>query len=93
MNTSVNKARAAAVSFDEDNLWVDLVDGRRLSVPLSFFPRLLHATEAQRNNVIISGGGLGLHWEDIDEDISVAEQCLPYSRHPHERDSGPGGFV
>jgi uncharacterized protein DUF2442 len=59
-----------AVRFDEHTMWVDLSDGRNLGVPLAWFPRLLHATPAQRESVEISR--VGLHWEEIDEDISVA---------------------
>ena len=51
-------------------MWVDLSDGRNLGVPLAWFPRLLHATREQRERVEISR--VGLHWEEIDEDISVA---------------------
>jgi hypothetical protein len=61
---------ATAVRFDEHTMWVDLSDGRTLGVPLAWFPRLLHATAAQREQVEISR--LGLHWEELDEDISVA---------------------
>lgn len=71
MNTLATKAIATDVSFDSDNMWVQLADGRKLGVPLVYFPRLLHATPTQRKNYIISGGGAGLHWEDIDEDICV----------------------
>jgi len=60
------------VEFDADTMWVELADGRRLGVPLAYFPRLLRATAAQRNGYVISGGGTGLHWEDIDEDILVS---------------------
>jgi hypothetical protein len=59
-----------AVRFDEHTMWVDLSDGRTVGVPLAWFPRLLHATQAQRERVELSR--VGLHWEDIDEDISVA---------------------
>lgn len=59
-----------SVRFDEHTMWVDLSDGRTLGVPLAWFPRLLRATPAQRERVEISRGGL--HWEEIDEDISVA---------------------
>ena len=52
-------------------MWIDLEDGRQLGVPLAYFPRLLNATDAQRENLTISGGGKGLHWDDLDEDISV----------------------
>jgi hypothetical protein len=51
-------------------MWVDLTDGRTLGVPLAWFPRLLNATSAQRERVELSR--TGLHWEEIDEDISVA---------------------
>lgn len=62
---------AKSVSFDEVMMWVGLTDGRQLGVPLAFFPRLLQATPAQRAVFEISGGGLGLHWDALDEDISV----------------------
>lgn len=58
------------VTFDEDSLWVALSDGRTLGVPLAWFPRLLHATPDQRAKVTLSP--MGLHWEALDEDISVA---------------------
>ena len=61
---------ATAVRFDEHAMWVELSDGRTLGVPLAWFPRLLHATAAQRESVELSR--TGLHWEDIDEDISIA---------------------
>lgn len=59
-----------AVRFDEAVMWVDLSDGRTLGVPLAWFPRLMRATPAQRNRVELSR--VGLHWEELDEDISVA---------------------
>ena len=59
-----------AVRFDEHTMWVDLTDGRTLGVPLAWFPRLLHATPAERERVQLSR--VGLHWEGIDEDISIA---------------------
>ena len=62
---------AKKVSFDQDSMWIELADGRKLGVPLAFFPRLLNAKVNQRKDYIISGGGTGLHWEDIDEDICV----------------------
>ena len=61
---------ATAVRFDEHTMWVDLSDGRTLGVPLAWFPRLLSASPAQREHVELSR--VGLHWEDIDEDVSVA---------------------
>jgi hypothetical protein len=59
-----------AVRFDEYSFWVDLDDGRTLGIPLAWFPRLLHATPEQRAAVELSRAGL--HWEEIDEDISIA---------------------
>ena len=72
MNTLNLDALAAAVSFDANNMWVELTDGRQLGVPLAYFPRLAKASPAQRKNYLISGGGRGLHWDDLDEDISVS---------------------
>ncbi len=71
MNTLTAEPRATNVQFDQDSLWVDLADGRQLDVPLAYFPRLLKATPEQRRQFIISGGGSGLHWDKLDEDISV----------------------
>jgi len=67
MNSS---AKATAIRFDDVSMFVDLADGRMISVPLAWFPRLLHATPEQRTRYEISTRGL--HWEEIDEDISVA---------------------
>jgi hypothetical protein len=71
MNTLLIEASASKVWFDSDNMWVVLHDGRQLSVPLSYFPRLAKATPIQREKYEISGGGTGLHWDDLNEDISV----------------------
>lgn len=67
MSTS---ASATGVRFDADSFWVDLSDGRTIGVPLAWFPRMLHGTVEQREQVRISSRGL--HWEALDEDISVA---------------------
>jgi hypothetical protein len=64
--------RAVDVVADDDNLTVDLADGRRLTVPLAWFPRLLHATADQRRNWRFLGDGQGIHWPDVDEDLSVS---------------------
>lgn len=72
MSTLVTEPVALRIRFDRENMWLDLADGRQLGVPLAFFPRLLTATAAQRNACVISGGGTGLHWDELDEDISVA---------------------
>jgi hypothetical protein len=71
MNTLISEPLAKKLSFESDTMWVELADGRKMGVPLAYFPRLLRATEAQRRNFVISGGGTGLHWDDLDEDISV----------------------
>jgi hypothetical protein len=63
--------RAENVRVTEDTLTVDLSDGRTISVPLEWFPRLVHATAEERNKWRLIGRGHGIHWEDIDEDISV----------------------
>jgi hypothetical protein len=65
-------ARAKKVAFSKDELTVVLADGRRLSVPLAWFPRLLHASAEQLENYELLGEGLGIHWPDLDEDLSIA---------------------
>ena len=62
---------AQDVAVTKDTLRVDLSDGRTISVPLAWFPRLVHASPAERNHWRLIGKGTGIHWEDIDEDISV----------------------
>lgn len=62
---------AKVVRCDSETLWVDLADGRTIGAPLAWFPRLLHATAEARARVKISPSGGGLHWEELDEDISV----------------------
>jgi Protein of unknown function (DUF2442) len=66
MSSSVNATR---VRFDADSMWVDLSDGRTIGVPLAWFPKLLRSSEEEREQVTISTRGL--HWEVIDEDISI----------------------
>lgn len=62
---------AQAVTVTDDTLAVELSDGRTISVPILWYPRLAYATPAERNNWQLIGRGIGIHWEDIDEDISV----------------------
>jgi hypothetical protein len=74
MNTSGVKpitVFATDVRFDEDMLHVQLLDGREISVPLEWFPKLRDATEKQRANWRLIGKGVGIHWKDLDEDLSV----------------------
>jgi Protein of unknown function (DUF2442) len=74
MSSSVIEIRPKAreVSVGDDELTVLLADGRKISVPLAWFPRLLHATADQRRNFQLLGEGEGIHWPEIDEDLSVA---------------------
>ena len=65
-------ALAKTVKFDDDMMHVFLADGRIISVPIIWFPLLHEATPAQRERYEIGGGGVGLHWPEIDEDLSVA---------------------
>ena len=69
VDLSVPKAISLTVS--DDTISVELSDGRTIAVPLSWYPRLLHATQKERKNWRLIGDGNGIHWEDIDEDISV----------------------
>lgn len=71
MSTLVYEVRALKVWFDDDNIWLGLEDGRQVSAPLAFYPRLLNATKEQRENYEFIGPGIGIHWEDLDEDLSV----------------------
>lgn len=71
MGISSLNALAQSVSFSGEQMQVQLQDGRGLIVPLAWFPVLLRATDAQRRDWRLIGGGLGIHWETLDEDISV----------------------
>jgi len=63
--------RVASVTFTADALSVSLRDGRTITVPLGWYPKLLHASKEQRNNWKIAGAGYGIHWPDLDEDLST----------------------
>ena len=63
--------RVEAVYFTRDSIVVDLADGRTISAPLTWYPRLLKATSKQRSHWELCGGGFGIHWPDIDEDLST----------------------
>ena len=73
--TSDTNIGATAVRFDDNSMWVDLSDGRTLGVSYAWFPQLLNATSKQREAVEI--GRFGLHWDEIDEDISIASIVRP----------------
>jgi hypothetical protein len=73
MNASDVRAgdRVIAVRFADDTMSVDLADGRTITVPLAMYPVLLHASDSQRSHWSVSGAGFGLHWPELDEDLSV----------------------
>jgi Protein of unknown function (DUF2442) len=71
ISTLTADERVVAVKFARDTFSVSLRDGRTITVPLAWYPRLLLASPAQRKNWRIAGGGYGIHWPDIDEDLST----------------------
>ena len=71
MSSLTVEARAQKVIVEDDALIVDLSDGRTISVPLAWYPRLLHGKTEERNNWRLIGDGEGMHWPDLDQDISV----------------------
>jgi hypothetical protein len=77
----ISSVRATSVRFDDDNFWVALSDGRVIGVPLAWFPRLLRASREQREACRISSRGL--HWEALDEDISVAGLLAGFGDRTH----------
>lgn len=68
--------RIAQVTVTDETLTVDLEDGRSITVPIGWYPRLSHATPAERANFVVSGAGYGIHWPDLDEDIGVEGMLL-----------------
>lgn len=89
---------AQEVTVTEDTLSVDLSDGRSISVPLAWYPRLVHATQEERRKWRLIGRGHGIHWEDLDEDISVegllagkpsGESQASFAKWLQQRSSGP----
>lgn len=79
MNTLANPkpVHGKAVRFEQDKFFVILEDDREIGVPYDWFPKLRNATEEQRRNWRFIGRGLGIHWEDLDEDISIAALLFP----------------
>ena len=71
LQTEIQIAKAQNVTVTDDSLTVDLTDGRTISVPLAWYPRLVHSTPQERNNWRLIGNGEGIHWPDLDEDLSV----------------------
>ncbi len=76
--------RVMSVRIDSERLSVDLMDGRTIAVPLAWYPRLFDATPEQRAHWEIAGGGHGIHWPDVDEDLST-EGLLRGARAPRAR--------
>jgi Protein of unknown function (DUF2442) len=71
ISAKVTDERVLDVRFDEHSLIVDLMDGRTISAPLAWYPRLLNATSDQRSHWEKCGGGYGIHWPEVDEDLST----------------------
>jgi hypothetical protein len=78
MTTLTRKLSAHKITFDDDNFWVHLADVRILGVPFAYFPKLMRASKPQLDKYEISGGGSGLHWDELDEDISVEQLVLGF---------------
>ena len=88
MSTSAtDQPRAVGVDFGDDLLTVQLDDGRTVSVPLEWFPRLRDASPAERADWRLIGRGVGIHWDQLDEDLSVRGLLLPEIGLPHARRS------
>jgi hypothetical protein len=71
LNLKIRAVNALKVTVTEDSLALDLSDGRTVSVPLMWYPRLLHGSPRERNNWRLIAGGEGIHWPDLEEDVSV----------------------
>jgi hypothetical protein len=69
--TDTTEARATSVEVTDEAIIVELEDGRTLTTPLAWYPRLVYGTSEERQNVHLIGGGTGMHWPDLDEDLSV----------------------
>src|SRR5882762_6492223 len=79
MSSLINEiphAQAVKAALNAEEIAVDLVDGRTIIAPLVWFPRLVHASAKERNNWRLIGRGVGIHWPDLDEDVSVSNLLL-----------------
>lgn len=89
--TEIEIANALEVTVSTDTFTVKLDDGRALSTPISWYPRLLHGTDIERNNYSLIGNGAGIHWPDLDEDISI--QGLIAGHHSLESQKSLGKWL
>ena len=76
MNFTVENARTQKVWFDENNMWLLLIDGRQLSIPKAYFPNFKDAPNEKLLDYSLSGGGIGIHWDNLDEDLYVPNLLL-----------------
>ena len=88
LKAEVSPVTVTAWEIGQDSLTVQLSDGRTVSVPLDWYPRLLNGTEAERRNWRLIGGGEGVHWPDLDEDISIANLTLGQPSGESQRSLG-----
>lgn len=85
MNFSYENARAKKLWFTEDEMWLELEDARKLGVPKVYFPRLCSATSEELSQYELSGGGMGIHWDALDEDIYVPNLLLGIGDMSHKK--------
>ena len=83
MTFLMENARAKKIWFDEDNMWILLIDGRQLSIPKSFFPKFSQVSEDELNNFELSGNGIGIHWDSLDEDLYVPNLLIEFPSQNH----------
>ncbi|HEX6386827.1 MAG TPA: DUF2442 domain-containing protein [Anaerolineae bacterium] len=85
LTTELQAARASNVIVNDDTLTVELIDGRTLAVPLAWYPRLLHGNSEERDHWELIGDGEGIHWPDLDEDISIEGLILGWRSGESQR--------
>lgn len=85
MTFLMENARAKKIWFDEDNMWILFIDGRQLSIPKSFFPKFSHVSEDELNNFELSGNGIGIHWDSLDEDLYVPNLLIEFPSQNHKK--------
>ena len=85
MTFLMENARAKKIWFDEDNMWILLIDGRQLSIPKSFFPKFSQVSEDELNNFELSGNGIGIHWDSLDEDLYVPNLLIEFPSQNYKK--------